>query len=303
MPLLQSQTTWQDLRAQAPLQELAPRGRLSPIIKWAGGKTRLLPELVARAPRSFRRYYEPFAGGAALFLHLAPDSATLADTNADLINLYRVAAAGYEALSTELEIHQTAHCEHYYYALRARWNDGHYLNPVARAAAFLYLNKTCFNGLWRVNANGHFNVPMGDYVNPKIYQPTVLWSAGRVLAGARLQVADFGQIAAGAGADDFVYFDPPYIPKTETSSFTAYTPGGFGEAQHLALAMEFRRLSARGTQVMLSNSDTTMSRELYRDYRIFEVSRSGSMNSDTTKRGRVGELIVTNYDPAGTTGA
>lgn len=272
---------------------------MHPIIKWPGGKTRLLPELIARMPARFNRYYEPFLGGAALFLHVRPENAILSDLNADLINVYRELANHSDDVVRKLELYASSHSKAYYYSMRTAWNlpDAWGVDVSGRAALFIYLNKTCFNGLWRVNAAGEFNVPMGDYENPKILDAEALLQAGKVFTKATLTVSDFKFSVQSAGSGDFVYFDPPYIPTSPSSGFTAYNPGGFGKAHHEDLATLARMLVKRGSFVMLSNSDTPLAHDLYKGFKIDKVSRAGTINSDKTKRGRVGELIITGgYD-------
>jgi DNA adenine methylase len=259
-----------------------------------GGKTKLLPELVARAPERFDRYYEPFAGGAALFFRLAPRRAVLADSNADLIALYTAIASDAGAVIRRLEEHRAAHCEAHYYATRARWNEHHATWPEAeRAAAFIYLNKTCFNGLWRVNRAGDFNVPIGRYTDPPICVPDALRAAQNVLARAQLRHADYKAAVADMKPNDFVYFDPPYDPVTTTSNFTSYTAGAFSPDDQRDLARVARELVARGCMVMLSNSDTPFVRGLYKGFRVERVRCPRAINSNAAKRGDVDELIIT----------
>lgn len=266
----------------------------SPVVKWVGGKTKLLGELLARVPPSFGRYYEPFCGGAALFFRLAPRRAVLADSNADLINLYRAIASDVEAVIRRLEHHRAAHGDAHYYDMRARWNDRDHAWPAAeRAAAFIYLNKTCFNGLWRVNRAGDFNVPIGRYTDPPICVPDVLRAARDVLARAKLRHADYRTAVADARAGDLVYFDPPYDPVTTTASFTSYTADAFGPDDQRALADCARELVARGCRVMLSNSDTPFIRSIYKGFRIDRVKCPRAINSNAAKRGDVDELIIT----------
>lgn len=265
----------------------------SPVVKWVGGKTKLLSELVGRMPERFGRYYEPFAGGAALFFRLAPRRAVLADSNADLIGLYTALAADAGAVIRRLEQHRTAHDQDHYYATRARWNDpGVSWSAADRAAAFIYLNKTCFNGLWRVNRAGDFNVPIGRYTDPPICVPDALRAASAVLARAELRCGDYQEAVADARAGDFLYFDPPYDPVTPTASFTSYTAGAFGADDQRALADTARRLVARGCQVMLSNSDTPFIRSLYRGFRVERVKCARAINSNAAKRGEVDELVI-----------
>jgi DNA adenine methylase len=212
-------------RADAPAM---PPSAAWPIIKWVGGKTKLLPELATRLPQGYRRYYEPFAGGAALFFHLGPTAAVLSDRNADLIGMYRAVAADPDGVLRRLALHRDAHGTEHYYQTRARWNDRAVSWSVLdRAATFIYLNRTCFNGLWRVNKGGGFNVPMGRYKNPAIYDAETIGRASAVLRGATLLCGDYRDAVADAGPGDLVYFDPPYDPVTTTANFTAYTGDGF----------------------------------------------------------------------------
>jgi len=266
----------------------------SPIIKWVGGKSKLLPELIARMPRDgIGRYYEPFIGGAALFFRIAPQRAVLNDFNSDLVNLYATVARDVTSVIKRLEIHRTKHDERHYYAMREKWNEDHAAWPAAdRAATFIYLNKTCFNGLWRVNRAGGFNVPMGRYADPPICVPEALRAAQRVLAGAELRNGDYRTAVADAKRGDFVYFDPPYDPVTPTASFTSYTAGQFGADQQRELADTARMLVARGCRVMLSNSDTPFIRSLYKDFRVDRVKCPRAINSNAAKRGDVDEVIA-----------
>jgi DNA adenine methylase len=266
----------------------------APIVKWVGGKTRLLPELLRRMPARFGRYYEPFAGGAALFFRVAPERAVLGDDNRDLVNLYRTVGKQVDDVIRRLAVHRRLHSETHYYEMRARWNDDHVSwTHVDRAAAFVYLNKTCFNGLWRVNRAGHFNVPMGRYEDPPICAVEPLRSAAAVLRGAELRHGHYRDAVKDARAGDFVYFDPPYDTVTSTANFTGYTSGSFTADDQRELAELARRLVARGCSVMLSNSDTPFVRSLYKGLRVDRVRCARAINSNAAKRGDVDEVIIT----------
>ncbi|HET9620005.1 MAG TPA: DNA adenine methylase [Kofleriaceae bacterium] len=266
----------------------------APVIKWVGGKTKLLPELLARMPARFERYYEPFAGGAALFFRVAPTRAVLSDFNTDLINLYKCLTRDVAGVIKKLEHHRTAHDEAHYYATRTRWNDRELAWTTAdRAATFIYLNKTCFNGLWRVNRAGLFNVPIGRYADPPICVPEALRAASAVLSRATLLNGDYRDAVKDAKRGDFLYFDPPYDPVTPTANFTSYTASMFGPEQQRELAETARKLVARGCQVMLSNSDTPFIRSLYKDFRVDRVKCARAINSNAAKRGDVDEVIIT----------
>lgn len=268
---------------------------MNPVIKWAGGKTRLLPELRARTPKAFRRYYEPFLGGAAVFLDLQPDQAVLGDMNAHLMEMYDTIAHDVDGVITVLtEFRDRYHKdESFYYRLREAWNHGELLTHAEKAAAFIALNKLCFNGLWRVNKRGDFNVPAGKYQNPTIFDPDHLRTAGRVFARADLRVGDYKATTADVGKGDFVYFDPPYDPLDKTSNFTAYTKDGFGDEHQEQLALWAVDLERRGAFVMLSNSDTPFIRNLYRGFRIETVQCSRPINRRGDRRGKVDEVLIT----------
>jgi len=262
-------------------------------VKWSGGKTRLLGELSARLPAQWNRYFEPFAGGAALFFRLAPARAVLGDLNADLITTYRAIIDDLDGVSRELRRHRAAHDHEHYYATRARWNaERTSWRPAKRAATFIYLNKTCFNGLWRVNRAGAFNVPIGRYTDPPIYVPDALRAARELLARTELHAGDYRTTLREAGAGDLVYLDPPYHPLSETASFTSYTAGAFGPRDQEILARTARALVARGCHVVLSNSDTEFVRGLYRGFQIERVRCSRSINSIGERRGEIDELII-----------
>lgn len=271
--------------------------KASPIVKWAGGKTRLLPRLLARVPTQFGRYYEPFMGGAALFFALEPRMATIADINLALVTLYQTVVSDLEGLIEVALAHKSRHAdEKYYYEVRRRWNDAtarSAMSPAETSGTFVYLNKTCFNGLWRENKCGGFNVPRGDYVDPVIVDEDSLLAAQAVLARARIERGSFQDTTADAKAEDFVYFDPPYDPLSDTSSFTSYSASVFGKAEQRALADHARALDARGVFVMLSNNDTPFIRELYDGFLIETAPCGRSINSNGEGRGKIDEVIIT----------
>ncbi len=276
--------------------------RPAPFLKWAGGKTQLLKQYEPFFPTEpLRGYYEPFAGSGAVFFHLRGRDLfqryELAESNAELINCYRVVRDDLDGLIDLLARHQAAHGADYYYTLRAcdrdpAWPDA---PPTERAARLIYLNKTCYNGLWRVNSRGEYNVPMGSYRRPAILDESRLRAASEALQGVTLAVRDFQQVVDFAGPGDFVYFDPPYVPLSHTSNFTSYSRESFGEAEHRALADTFAALDRQGCRVMLSNSDTPLVRELYRNFRVEGIAARRAINSAPTKRGPVGEVLVLNY--------
>lgn len=265
----------------------------TPIVKWVGGKKRLLGELSQRVPESFERYIEPFAGGAALFYRLAPKRAILSDFNEDLINTYDSIAWNVESVIRRLAHHQRKHGEEHYYKSRTRWNARPSRDTnIDRAALFIYLNKTCFNGLWRVNRKGQYNVPMGRYERPSILDHDGLRAASPLLRRAELMSGDYSKAAKSARKGDFVYFDPPYHPVTKTSNFTSYTKLSFGEDQQAELADVAKHLASTGVKVLLSNSDTPLIRKLFKGAQIDTVRCSRAINSNASKRGGVNEVMI-----------
>ncbi|MEW5987293.1 MAG: DNA adenine methylase [Chloroflexota bacterium] len=268
----------------------------SPILKWAGGKTRLLHQYAPYLPgrHAIGRYFEPFIGSAAVFFHLQPARACLSDGNDKLIELYQAVQQDVEAVIEALRPHRNE--PDYYYAIRAQ--DPGRLTPAARAARLLYLNKTGYNGLFRENRQGQFNVPFGRYHNPTICDEGRLRRAAQALQGVELCVADFAEAVAPAGPGDFVYFDPPYVPLSPTSSFTGYWRGGFSEADHVRLAQTFHELTARGCRALLSNSDSPLVHQLYggRGYTFIEIQARRNINSQANGRGPIKELLIANYN-------
>lgn len=264
-----------------------------PIVKWAGGKSRLLPELVSRTPKRFGWYFEPFFGGGALFFRLLPERACVSDVNQDLVNAYWAMVWATETLMRLLEMHSALHSTTYYYSIRERWNT-RTEPPTWQAAAFIYLNKTCYNGLYRVNKRNAFNVPIGRYAAPQIYDASQLCAASRALQKARLRCCPYVDAVVDAQQGDFVYFDPPYVPISKTARFTSYTAQGFTESDQCMLAKHVQELTERGVHVMLSNSDTPLIRGLYRDFRIDTVKAPRAINSRANGRSSVDEVIITN---------
>lgn len=268
-----------------------------PFLKWAGGKGQLLEQLQPLLPVApFRRYFEPFVGSAALFFALRPAEATLSDVNEELIDCYLAVQKQVERLASALARH--TYEEALYYQVRAQ--EPAALDLPRRAARTIYLNKTGYNGLYRVNRAGLFNVPFGRYTNPGFCSPASLANlraCSRALRGARVVVRDFAQVVTRARKGDFVYCDPPYVPLSGTSAFTAYQAGGFGPDEQARLAEVVARLTDAGVLVMLSNSDTPSVRKLYASsrYRINTVTASRSINSRGSGRGKVREVVVRNY--------
>lgn len=278
-------------RTRPRAETSAPRAA-GPFLKWAGGKTQLLGSILARLPARMERYHEPFIGGGAVFFALAAQgrfkSAVLADRNEGLIELYSVVRDHVGALIERLQPHRYE--EAYYYEVRAQ--DPASLDPIARAARLVFLNRTGFNGLYRVNRKGQFNVPFGRYTNPRICDEVGLRAASAALAGVELRVADFEEVVAGAKPGDAVYFDPPYYPVSASSSFTAYDPYPFREPEQQRLAGVHRALGERGVFALLSNSDTPFTRALYDGLDVETIEASRNINSVGSKRGKITELLV-----------
>lgn len=263
-----------------------------PFLKWAGGKARLITQYNKYFPQEYQTYYEPFLGGGAVFFYLDPPGSILSDINTELIITYRCVKDSVEELISLLQAHRQQHSQDYYYHVRASPGG----TDLEKAARFIYLNKTCFNGLYRVNSQGKFNVPLGKYKNPNICPEEILRAASAALHSAEIKQADFTDVLNHAtSSNDFVYFDPPYYPVSETSYFTAYSHYCFGQTQQVQLKEIFVELARRGVKVMLSNSDCDFIRQLYAGFQIYTISASRSINCHPKKRGQISELLVTSY--------
>jgi DNA adenine methylase len=272
----------------------------APIVKWAGGKSRLLAQLLPLLPSGaeLMRHVEPFVGGAALFFARRPERALLCDINPALIATYEAVRDHVHDLIEHLSRLADEHrltAGRAYYHVRERYNRARKLSAAERGALFIYLNKTCFNGLHRVNARGEFNVPLGRYARPRVLNAEALLAAHAQLRGAELRCAGFEALLTSARPGDFVYLDPPYEPVSGTANFTAYAQAGFGREQQLQLRQVFAALDRRGCKLMLSNSDVPFIRDLYRDYSIAVVAAPRAINCDPSKRGPVSEVVVRNY--------
>lgn len=271
-----------------------------PFLKWVGGKRALLPALLPLVPREIETYHEPMVGGGALFFALAAERrfkrAILSDANAELIRTYRAIRDLPDAVLDALLGHK--HTESHYYAVRDV--DPKTLADAECAARMLFLNRTCFNGLYRLNRAGRFNVAFGDYEPMTSFaDPENIRACSRVLQGVTLEVRDFNDAVSGAEPGDFFYFDPPYVPVSRTSNFTGYVAGGFDLQDQSNLSFIAAALAKRGVAVIVSNSDCAWVRRAYpeSEFAIRKISRSGQVNCSTEKRGRVGELIITSKVP------
>lgn len=278
------------MHAYSPAPIITPR----PFLKWAGGKGQLIPQYSEFFPSSFQTYYEPFLGGGAIFFHLSPRirRAVLNDINPELVNVYRCIRDRVDDVINHLALHRQSHAKDYYYKMRSLVSAC----PVERAARFIYLNKTCFNGLYRENSQGQFNVPIGRYKNPGIFDPSLLYAASEALQNAQITVDPFEAVLNTAySSQDFVYFDPPYYPISPTSNFTGYNRYAFTEADQIQLRDTFRILAHRGVKVMLSNSDCAFIRDLYQEFNIHTISATRLINCNAKRRGKITEVLVTSY--------
>ncbi len=264
--------------------------RPQPLLKWAGGKRQLAAAILARMPERIDTYYEPFVGGGAVFFALASEGrfkrAVLSDRNADLVCVYRAVQSDVESVIDALGTMR--HTESEYYRIRGTRPR----SEARRAARIIYLNKTGYNGLYRVNRAGQFNVPFGRYENPRICDEQNLRAVAHTLRNVDITVDDFGKVASRAGSGDAVYFDPPYVPVSRTASFSSYHNEPFGLIEHQRLAELFGSLKARGVHVVLSNSDTPETRRLYVPFGYEVVNARRAINSNAARRGPVTELLV-----------
>jgi len=266
-----------------------------PIVKWVGGKRQLMFELLKNMPENYNRYFEPFIGGGALFFELQPDNAYISDMNEELINLYQVVRDNVDELVADLQKHDIS--KEYFMEIRNIDRTEEYENwsDVQKASRFIYLNRTCFNGMYRVNSKGEFNVPFGHYKNPRILDENNLINCSNLLQRTEIKHADFSEILKKVKKGDFVYFDPPYVPLSETSSFTSYTKDGFDMDMQFKLRDVCDELDTMGVKFLLSNSDTKLVNELYENYNIKKVFASRQINANADGRGKITEVLVRNY--------
>jgi len=276
---------------------LKTKNKMTGFIKWAGGKRQLLEQFKPLFPKKIERYFEVFVGGGAVLFyiiqHYKPKYVFISDINEELINTYEVIKNDVENLIKELKKLKQLHNKKVYYEIRAE--DPKLLSSLTRASRFIYLNKTCFNGLYRVNSKGGFNVPIGSYKNPSIVMEKELREISKLLKDVEIKVMSFENITKLAKRDDFIYFDPPYYPLKKGKSFTTYTKGNFLEEEQKQLAEVFKKLDEKGCKVMLSNSNTKFIKELYKDYKIKKVKANRMINCDGKGRGKIKEVVVTNY--------
>lgn len=257
-----------------------------PFLKWVGGKRSILPILLARMPDEYDTYHEPFLGGGALYFATQPKDAVLSDINLHLVVTFTQVRDDVDGVIRALKTHASRHSKEYYDNARKRFMKEK--EPTKIAALFIYLNKTCFNGLYRVNKAGGFNVPMGDYKNPPILDEPNLRACSKLLQGADILQQGFSHTKVHKG--DFYYLDPPYH-----ETYEGYASGGFGDAEHEKLAEFCKKIDQKGGYFMLSNSDTPFVRKLYKGYNIEDVSASRSVSCKSHQRGKENELLIRNY--------
>lgn len=273
-----------------------------PFLKWVGGKGRLLSQLAEHYPAAYERFFEPFVGGGAVFFSINPKTAHINDTNEVLINAYINIRDNVGRVISELKVIQQEFYvletleekSEYYYYMREKFNSLA-TNDFEKTVLLIFLNKTCFNGVYRENSKGGFNVPFGKYVRPTICDEKNLLNVSRALRHAKITATSFEKAVQEAKAGDFIYFDPPYHPLNATSNFTSYHASGFTAKDQEKLRDVFKELADKGCKVMLSNSDTPFIKELYKDFNIHTVYAGRAVNSVGHKRGKITEVVVTSY--------
>lgn len=272
---------------------------VAPIVKWVGGKRQLLQDLTPLFPKEITAYCEPFLGGGAVLFKLQPEVAYINDINSDLMEVYEVIRDNVEELIEALSEHPNEK-EHFYQVRDWDRNKEQYrqLSKVQKAARIIYLNKTCYNGLFRVNNSGEFNTPFGNYKKPNIVNAPVLSAVSQYFRQAQISFSstDYSKVLAGIPSDTFVYLDPPYDPVSVTANFTGYAKGGFDRDEQIRLRECCDDLDRRGIKFMLSNSATEFIRDQYKDYQITTVKAKRAINSKASRRGQVDEVVVRNYE-------
>jgi len=284
---------------------------LKPFLKWVGGKRQLLPEIEIYLPKTYATYYEPFIGAGAVFFHLVPSKAVINDLNNELILTYKSIKNDLHDLIAELKTHKNNNSKEYFYEVRNwdRNDDFNKLNDYVKAARLIYMNKVVYNGLYRVNSKGYFNVPYGTYKNPNILDEKLLIDISKFLNQSKIQITstDYQEAVKGAGKGDLVYFDPPYDPISDTSAFTSYQKDGFSKQNQIELKRCADTLVEKGAKVILSNSNTDFINDLYNNkikealthknyYDIHFVDASRHINSKAAGRGKIKEVLIVSKD-------
>ncbi len=277
--------------------------KAQPFIKWVGGKRTLVTRLTEMMPENFNNYFEPFVGGGAFLFYLYSEEIlknrkkSIFDINSELINTYNVVKNTPNELISNLKKYKKNHNKEFYYETRLldRLEGFKTSDKILRATRFIYLNKTCFNGLYRVNKSGYFNVPIGSYKNPNIADENIILNASKALQNVNIYNSSYNKVLEFAKKGDLVYFDPPYYPLNRTSNFTSYSENDFLEKEQEELFNVFRKLAQKGVFVMLSNSDTDYIKDLYKDYDINIVNMNRFINSKASGRGKVSEVVVRSW--------
>lgn len=275
---------------------------VAPVVKWVGGKRQLLSEIKKYTPNKFYTYFEPFVGGGAVLFELQPKQAVINDINRELVNLYSVIQNNVEELINKLSdsnlYSNTSECYYRIRELDREPKEYNKLTGIDKAARVLYLNKTCYNGLYRVNSMGEFNSPFGSYKNPNIVNEITLRAVNKYFNDANIKFlnTDFEKAVKNAKKEDFVYFDPPYAPISKTSNFTGYNESGFGETEQIRLKKLCDKLNEKGVKFLLSNSDCEFIRNLYKDYNIVTIRAKRTINSNGNNRGAISEVLIRNYE-------
>jgi DNA adenine methylase len=273
---------------------------VSPFLKWVGGKRQVMPAIEQHLPKGIKSkvYIEPFIGGGAVLFHLQPEKAIVNDFNSELVNVYKVIKNDLESLILDLQKHKNE--SGYFYEIRSvdRSNEFKNLTDVERASRIIYLNKTCFNGLYRVNSSGEFNSPFGKYKNPNIVNEPTLRAVSHYLNSKNIQLrnVDYADVLQEADENSFVYLDPPYYPVSESSDFTGYVKGGWGIHDQIRLREACDQLTQRRIKFLQSNSSVDFIKEQYANYNIHIIKANRAINSDGEKRGEIEEVLIKNYE-------
>ncbi|MCB6405572.1 MULTISPECIES: DNA adenine methylase [Streptococcus] len=276
---------------------------IAPVLKWVGGKRQLISDIEPLIPKKISTYVEPFVGGGAVLFHLQPKKAIINDFNKELMNVYQVIKDNPNELIKVLKEHKELNSEDYFYEIRSldRRDDFENLSSVQKAGRIIYLNKTCYNGLFRVNRAGFFNTPYGKYKNPSIVNEVTIKAISNYFNSANIKflTGDYKEALKSLRRGAFVYFDPPYMPISSSSSFTGYTEHGFGYEKQVELRDECLKLHDRGVKFLQSNSYSPEILELYSDQKVFNieiVKAKRSINSQSDKRGEISEVLIYNYE-------
>lgn len=271
---------------------------IAPFLKWVGGKRQLMPKIKELIPKNFSTYYEPFVGGGAVLLEILPEKAIVNDFNAELVNTYNVIKKYPEELIEDLKIHINE--PDYFYKIRALDREDNFdeISDIKKASRIIYLNKTCYNGLYRVNKSGQFNSPFGKYKNPNIVNDEIIRAVSKYLNTTDITIinGDFENALYNISKGDFVYFDPPYVPISKSSNFTTYVQGGFSMSDQIRLRDICTVLDKKGVKFLVSNSASPLILDLYSNFNITFVKAKRAINSNASRRGEINEVLIRNYE-------